>query len=104
MFSCGWIYTDANCQWGMRPSDLMTGVSCCCLLCFSGSEFSVPTNFHITQDTFFSKYGVPSLMHMAFILLIDVRKQKSNKYYKSRVAQGGHMNEPAKNETRLVIH
>jgi hypothetical protein len=51
------------------------------------------TNFHI-----------PSLMHMAFILLIDVRRQKSNKYYKSRVAQGGHINEPAKNETRLVIH
>jgi hypothetical protein len=44
------------------------------------------------------------VMHMAFILLIDVHRQMSKKSYKSRVAQGGHMNEPAKNETRLVIH
>jgi hypothetical protein len=29
---------------------------------------------------------------MAFILLKDVRRQKSNNSYKSGVAQGGHMN------------
>jgi hypothetical protein len=55
----------------------------------------------------FSEMGSPQPLHFnayGFHFIINVRRYKSNKFYNSRVAQGGHMDEPAKIDTKMVIH
>jgi hypothetical protein len=56
---------------------------------------------------FFMKWGSLSLcikvIYMTFIYLMSEDNTSIN-FYKSRVAQRGHVNDPAKDDTRAMIH